>query len=196
MVIRKKFLLALIPLSFFLGSCQSKDLEAAKSFVELSNELADSNKIISNDIYLSCTRAANWEALGTMTSRENRRKQLDVCRRYFLPNSQKTETAGSVLVNYVAALGNLATEKENGFKPKLDEISNALGELDVNGITINGKTRDAGVKITDFIANLLVRDFRRDNLKLAIVCTDKDIQEYSASLSSFIDSSYVDFFAE
>ena len=64
-----------------------------------------------------------------------------------------------------------------------------MGNLNINGIKINENARKAGVKIADFIINLRVRYFRRDNLKLAIVCTDKDIQEYSANLSSFIDSS-------
>ena len=192
-LIRLKILLALIPISFVLGSCENEDLETAKSFGELSQKLETANKAISADIYASCTRAATWEALGTSASRENMREQLDVCDRLFLPNSQNTEIAGSVLVNYVAAVGNLATENDNGFTSQLNEISEALGNLDINGIKINENARTAGVQIADFITNLLVRDFRRRNLKVAIVCTDQDIQEYSASLSSFIDSSYVDF---
>jgi hypothetical protein len=183
----------LIPISFVLGSCQSKDLKAAKSFGALSQGLASANKIISADIYASCAQAATWEALGTSSSRQIMRDQLDVCDRIYLPNSQNTEIAGSVLVNYVTAVGNLATEEENGFTSELNKISEALGNLNINGITINENARKAGVQIADFIINLLVRDFRRENLKLAIVCTDKDIQEYSANLSSFIDSSYVDF---
>jgi hypothetical protein len=118
---------------------------------------------------------------------------LDVCDSLYRPNSENTEIAGSVLVNYVAAVGNLATENDTGFTPQFTKISEALGKINVNGITINENARTAGVQIADFITNLLVRDFRRRNLKVAIVCTDQDIQEYSTSLSSFIDSSYVDF---
>lgn len=187
---RPKVILALIPIYFLLGSCKNDDLEAAKSFAALSESLESANKKISADIYASCTRAASWEALGTPESREIMRKQLDVCNALYRQNSQNTEIAGSVLVNYVAAVGNLATKNENGFTPKINQISETLGNIDINGQKINENARKAGFQIVDFITNLLVNDFRRRNLKLAIVCTDKDIQEYSANLSEFIDSSY------
>ncbi|WP_392479315.1 hypothetical protein [Nostoc sp. C110] len=181
-----KVLLALIPFSFILGSCQKEDLSAAKSFGDLSQSLAIANETISADIYASCARSATWEALGTQQSRINSKERLDKCDEIYLPNSQNTEIAGSVLVNYVAAVGNLATENDNGFTPQLNKISDGLGKLD-----IDENARTAGVKIADFITNILVKDFRRDNLKITIVCTDQDIQKYSASLSDFIESSYV-----
>jgi hypothetical protein len=181
-----KVLLALIPFSFILGSCQKEDLSAAEKFGDLALSLEKANEKISDDIYGSCTRNANWVALGTAASRRNSQERLAVCDQTYLPNSKNTKIAGSVLVDYVAAVGNLATEKNADFTPQLNKISGALGRLD-----IDAKTRTAGVKIAEFITNLLVRDFRRDNLKVAIVCTDPDIQEYSAKLSNFIESSYV-----
>jgi hypothetical protein len=190
---RPKILLALIPISFALGSCQKEDLEAAKSFGTLAQNLATANTTISADIYGSCARSATWEALGTDGSRKNMEDQLDVCNSLYRPNAQNSEIAGSVLVNYVAAVGNLATESDSGFTAQFTTISDALGKININGITINENARTAAVQIADFITNLLVRDFRRRNLKVAIVCTDRDIQEYSASLSDFIDSSYVNY---
>ncbi|MDZ8225112.1 hypothetical protein [Nostoc sp. ChiVER01] len=190
---RPKVILALIPIYFLLGSCKNDDLEGAKSFATLSESLAIANKQISADIYASCARSASWEALGTSESRENMQKQLDVCDKEYRKNSQNTEIAGSVLVNYVAAVGNLATTNENGFTPKIEQISETLGNIDINGQKINGNARQAGFQIVDFITNFLVSDFRRRNLKLAIVCTDPAIQEYSTNLSNFINSSYTDY---
>ncbi|WGV26318.1 hypothetical protein [Halotia branconii] len=181
-----KVLLALIPFSFILGSCQKEDLSAAKSFGDLSQSLVVANKTISADIYASCARSATLEALGTTENRINSQNQLNVCNDIYLPNSKNTERAGSVLVNYVAAIGNLATGNDNDFTPQFQTISESLGNL-----PINENARTAGIKIADFITNLLIKDFRRDNLKVAIVCTDQDIQEYSAQLSDFIESSYV-----
>ncbi|MBO3459865.1 hypothetical protein G7B40_030325 [Aetokthonos hydrillicola Thurmond2011] len=191
---RPKVILALIPIYFLLGSCKNDDLVAAKSFAALSESLANANKKISADIYASCARSASWIALGTAKSRENQQKQLDTCNDQFRRNSQNTEIAGSVLVNYVAAVGNLATKNENGFSPKINQISETLGNINVKGQTIiKENARKAGFQIVDFITNLLVNDFRRRNLKLAIICTDKDIQEYSASLSNLIDLSYTNY---
>ncbi|MBN3921909.1 hypothetical protein [Nostoc sp. NMS4] len=188
---RPKVILAVIPIYFLLGSCKNDDLEAAKSFSALSESLGSANKQISADIYASCARSASWQAQGTATSRKTMQDQLDVCDRLYRPISQNTEIAGSVLVSYVAAIGNLATKNENGFTPKFNQISETLGTFDINGQKIiDENAREAGLQIVDFITNLLVNDFRRRNLKLAIVCTDKDIQKYSASLYNFIDSSY------
>lgn len=187
---RPKVILALIPICFLLGSCKNDDLEAAKSFATLSEDLAIANKQISADIYASCARSATWEALGTSESQKNMQDQLDVCDRLFRPNSENTEIAGSVLVNYVAAVGNLATTNENGFTPKLNQISETLGNIDINGYKIDENARKAGFQIVDFITNFLVNDFRQRNLKLAIVCTDPAIQKYSENLSNLIDSSY------
>ena len=188
-----KILLALIPISFIISSCQNGDLKAVKSFGALSQDLKNANETISADIYASCTRAATWEALGTAASRKNMQDQLGVCDDSYRLNSENTKIAGNVLVNYVTAIGNLATKNDNGFTSEFTNISEALGNLNINGNQINENAREAGVQIAEFITNLLVRDFRRRNLKLAIVCTDRDIQEYSANLSNFIDSSYVDF---
>ncbi|MDZ8260745.1 hypothetical protein [Nostoc sp. ChiQUE01b] len=185
-----KVILALIPIYLILGSCKNDDLEAAKSFAALSKDLAIANKQISADIYASCARAASWEALGTPESRKIMQDQLDACDHYFRPNSENTEIAGSVLVNYVTAVGNLATKNENGFTPKIEQISETLGNIDINGRKLDENARQAGFQIVDFITNLLVNDFRRRNLKLAIVCTDQDIQEYSANLSNLIELSY------
>lgn len=92
-----------------------------------------------------------------------------MCDRLYRPISQNTEIAGSVLVSYVAAIGNLATKNENGFTPKINQISETLDNLDINGQKIiDENAREAGFQIVDFITNLLVNDFRRRNLKLAI----------------------------
>lgn len=107
---RPKVILALIPVSFLLGSCKSEDLEAAKSFATLSQSLAIANQEISADIYASCARSASWVALGTSESRKNMEDRLEVCDRLYRQNSRNTEIAGSILVNYVAAVGNLALE--------------------------------------------------------------------------------------
>ena len=188
-----KLLLALVPASLVLASCGTEDLEAAKSFGALSQGLAAANQTISADIYGSCTRAATWKSWGHQGNRDIMYKNLKNCDSQYRTNAVNTEIAGSVLVNYVRAIGNLATEDEQGFTVQFNAISEALGTLNIDGVTINENARKAGVQVANFIANFLVRDFRRDNLKSAIVCTDPDIQAYAANLSAFIDSSYVKF---
>lgn len=190
---RFQVLLILIPISFIISSCRNEDLKMAKSFGTLSKELRSANETISADIYDSCTRSATWEAVITAASRQNMREQLIICDRLYRPNAQNTKIAGSVLVNYVAAIGNLASNNSNSFTPQLANLSEALANLDINGNKISDNARIAGFQIADFITNLIFKDFRRRNLKLAVICTDRDIQKYSANLSNFIDSSYVNY---
>ncbi|KST69009.1 hypothetical protein [Mastigocoleus testarum] len=190
---RSQILLILIPISFIISSCRNEDLKMARSFSTLSKELRSANETISADIYVSCTRSATWEAVITAASRQNMREQLIICDRLYRPNSQNTKIAGSVLVKYVAAIGDLASNNSNSFTPQLANLSEALANLDINGNKISDNAREAGFQIADFITNLIFKDFRRRNLKLAVICTDQDIQKYSTNLSSFIDSSYVNY---
>lgn len=175
-----------------LSSCRSKKLEAAQEFGSLAQNLNASNQKISKDIYGSCARSATWESLGGLESSDRSKDQLDACNESFLPNSMRAENASQVLIDYGLAIGSLATDSGD-FNTQFSAISDALGNLSVNGITINENVRNAGVGIANFITNLLVRGIRQKNLKLAIICTDSDIQEYSTGLSKFYQDSYVDF---
>jgi hypothetical protein len=186
-------ILTITPLSFVLGSCNSNVLDSAKKFSKYTEDLRSANDKISTEIYTSCARAAQWESLEDSDSRVAFQKQLAVCDKSFRQASQNTNIAGAVLVNYYTAIANLATENNASYTAQFEAISDALGKLNVNGITLNENARSAGVKIADLITKILVRNYRKNQIKTAIVCTDSDIQKYSKSLGDFIDASYVDF---
>jgi len=190
---KSKFSVALLLTSLTVGSCKADDLELARSFGDVSKNLGTLNQEISSDIYASCARAITWESRGTQRSRENMQAQLMVCDDSFSVVAQNNKIAGDILVDYVNSIVSIATEDDKGFDAQFGEISKALEGLDINGITINQNARNAGIQLANFIATILFRDFRRNALKAAIVCTDSDIQEYSHGLADFINESYVDF---
>jgi hypothetical protein len=193
--IRIKIILTLIPASLVLGSCTSSDIKAAKGFGDTSNALAQLNISVADDIYNSCARSSNWIARGTANTRQNMRDTIKTCDTIFRPNSVQTKIAGGLLVEYVGAIGALATEDRNTVKTRFEEIGTALEGLKVQAgnstFQLQKNTIDTGVNIATFLTNLFLSDFRRQNLKSAIVCTDKDIQNYSSGLGIFIDELYV-----
>ncbi|MBN3879182.1 MULTISPECIES: hypothetical protein [unclassified Nostoc] len=191
-----KIFLTLIPASLVLSSCTSSDIKTAKGFGDASNALEQLNTAVADDIYNSCTRSSTWLALGTSETRQNMRDAIKDCDTMFRPNSVRTKIAGEVIVEYVGAIGSLATEDRNTVKTEFEEIGTALQGLKVKTknsppFQFKQNTIDTGVNIATFLTNLFLGNFRRKNLKAAIVCTDKDIQTYSAGLASFIDELYV-----
>jgi hypothetical protein len=192
---RKSVIFALIPASLILGSCTNSDIKTAKKFGDISNDLSQLNTTVTDDIYNSCFRSSTWFARGTSDTRQNMRDALKTCDTIFRPNSVRAKVAGGVLVEYVGAIGALATEDRNTVKTRFEEIGTALQGLKVessgSSFQLQKNTINTGVNIATFLTNLFLNDFRRKNLKAAIVCTDGDIQTYSAGLASFIDELYV-----
>jgi hypothetical protein len=190
-----KILLTLIPASLALSSCTSSDIKTAQAFSEASDGLQQLNTEVANDIYNSCARSSTWLARGTVGTQQNMRDALEMCDTDFRSNSVRTEIAGKLLVEYVGAIGSLATEDRETVRTRFEEIGIALQGLKIQSgdstFQLQQNTIDTGVNIATFLTNLIQSDFRRRNLKTAIVCTDQSIQPYSADLSSFIDELYV-----
>ncbi|ELS00636.1 hypothetical protein Xen7305DRAFT_00003370 [Xenococcus sp. PCC 7305] len=206
---RIKICLTLVSATFFLGSCTNEDIKTAEKFGLLSAELSAANTRISADIYGSCTRWAILFGNDTPRSRSQMQTVIKDCDEY-RQNAEKAKLAGGILIGYVKAIGELATEDSAGFNQRFAEIEESLNSLafdknvptptaeDPNKIsTIKVKFNDsavkAGVKIAEFITNLIIRDFRRENLKTAIVCTSDSIEEYSEELASFFEDHYVNY---
>jgi len=190
-----KIILALIPAPLALSGCTSRDIKTAQAFSEISETLKESNTTVAQDIYDSCSRSSTWLARGTADTRQNMRDALKVCDTIFRPNSVRTEIAGQLLAEYVGAIGDLATEDRQAVRTRFEEVGTALQGLTVqtgdSTFQLKQNTIDTGVEIAAFLTNLIQNDFRRRNLKAAIVCTDQDIQSYSADLASFINELYV-----
>ena len=71
--------------------------------------------------------------------------------------------------------------------PVVDD--NGIPVIETVGLEPNAV--NAGVRVANFISNVIVLDFQRKNLKSAIVCTSESIQDYSENLAEFIDEYYV-----
>jgi hypothetical protein len=190
-----KLFLLLIPISLALSSCTNRDFKAAQALSEKAEELKTLNDDVSLDIYDSCVRSNNWLNRDTSQTGQNIRDGLKQCDQIYRSNSDRARIVGQLLVGYVGAIGELTTGREEEVKAKFESIGESLGKLKVEtgGSTLQftGDTIDAGVNVATFLTNLLLTDFRRSNIKVAVVCTDSDIQSYSMGFTSFIDEIYI-----
>ena len=198
--------MALIPITLLIASCENDDIKMAEEFGQTSATLSAANTKISADIYDSCTRRALLFGNNNFKSREQMKEALKVCDELYKPNAIRTKLAGGVLIGYVKAIGELATDDRAGFNQRFTAIEQSLNNLqfqkdtqDETGnpttitVGLEANAVNAGIRIADFISNLIVLDFRRENLKPAIVCTSKPIQDYSEQLAEFVNSYYVDY---
>jgi hypothetical protein len=193
-----KLLLILIPASLALNSCTSRDLKAAQALGNLAENLELLNESVSLDIYDSCVRSVTWLNRDTSVTGQNVREGLQNCDTLYRPNSDRTRLGGDLLVGYVSAIGQLAedTDQKETVRTRFETIGEALSNLQISAgdnTTVQffpANTIDTGVNIATFLTNLLLGDFRRSRIKLAVVCTDADIQSYSADFINFIDELY------
>jgi hypothetical protein len=193
-----KLLFLLIPISLTLNSCTSRDLKAARALGEMSEQLDTLNTSVSADIYDSCARSVTWLNRDISVTGQNIRDGLKICDELYRPNADRTQLAGELLVEYVGAIATLAdsTDQKDTLETQFRSIGESLSKFEVpagDDITVQllpQNTIDTGVDIATFLANLLLSDFRRRKIKLAVVCTDPDIQSYSADFSSFIEELY------
>lgn len=191
MKLRSCFLLLFV--ATVTGSCGAEDLGQVKALGEISSDLKTLGDEVSSDIYTSCTRSAMWESLSTANSREVMQEQLDVCTQEYGAISESSKVAGRVLTDYYGTLISLAGGKNPSVSTQLNEVSEALGTLDIGGVTISENAREAGVKIAELITNFLLGAYRRESVAKAVICTDPDIQSYSENFSDFINYSYTEF---
>jgi hypothetical protein len=193
-----KLLLILIPASLALHGCTNRDLKAARSLGEVAENLELLNDSVALDIYDSCVRSATWLNRDTSVTGQNIREGLRNCDTLYRPSADRTRIAGDLLVEYVTAIGQLAEDsgQKESVRTQFEAIGESLSSLQVptgEDLTVQFfpvNTIDTGVNIATFLTNLLLSDFRRSRIKLAVVCTDEDIQSYSADFISFIDELY------
>ncbi|MBW4515041.1 MAG: hypothetical protein KME11_07440 [Timaviella obliquedivisa GSE-PSE-MK23-08B] len=190
-----KLFLILISTSLALSSCTNRDFKIAQALSEEAERLNELNENVSLDIYNSCVRSNNWLNRDTSQTGQNIRDGLEQCDQIYRSNSDRARIVGQLLVGYVEAIGELTVGREEEVQAKFESIGASLKELRVetgnSTLQFTDDTINTGVNIATFLTNLLLTDFRRRNIKVAVVCTDPDIQSYSMGFTSFIDEIYM-----
>lgn len=120
-----------------------------------------------------------------------------ICKLFKRPLVSQSITAHSVLITYMDNLGKLASNDTVPFDETINEIENSLKEFDFrkdDGSVTKPleKYAEAGITIASVIIEAFINDFKRKNLKEAILCTDDAIQTYSNGLIEAMQITYLD----
>lgn len=195
-------IVALVPFALLLNSC-GRDFPSVQKLGEMTTTLEQASSNIADDIYNSCiTRTKYMSFLVAPPSLVDgsspnpflrRREEEKICENSNRPTVNNVKEANSVLVEYLKALRKIASGDTVSFDKNFNSLGESLKKLQIpqsqgKPFSFNGSDVDAGTSIAKFITNAFTREFRREKLKQAILCTDKDIQTYIGATSGVKDS--------
>lgn len=189
------YLFLVLPFTFLLSSCGEK-FKSINDFVDNHKDnLQKTSSAFADDIYQSCLRRINYIALtspGAIGKNGIRAQTIADCDFTNRPAVTKVKAANSILLNYIAKLGEVASGKtvsdgETVNFASFGENINLLGEAikDLNIPTSSGQffqfpapIVDAGTSILQVIANVFTGEERKRSLKKAILCSDNPLHIY------------------
>ena len=184
-------IVALVPFALLLNSC-GRDFPSVQKLGKMTTELEQLSSGIANDIYNSCiTRTKYISFLSTSKLSEIspdpfllREQQQKDCDDNNKPTAISVKAANTLVINYIQSLGKLATGDTVSFDKNLNSLADSLKNLKGKGFSVNGSDVDAGISIGRFLLNATTREFRREKIKQAVLCIDKDIQTYIGQVST------------
>ncbi len=161
----------------------------------MTTTLEQASSSMADDIYNSCITRTKyipfWEVPNSSRSSQLqlREQQEKNCDEYNKPASIALKDANALLIDYIKALGKLASGDTVSFDKNFTALGKSLKNLKVlraegKPFSFNSSNIDAGISIARFITNAITREFRREKLKQAILCTDKDIQTYIGEVAT------------
>ncbi len=189
---------SMLPLALLLGSC-GNNFQNIEEFALTSAVIQDSSAKMATDIYQSCQRQIKYntseffpdivgipkiEAQGKECSKDREAAEI-------------VNNVNSVLIGYMVALGQLASNDTVSFDKNLAALEVSLKNLNttlssvLSGGSLKEEEVSAGLKIARFIFNQLTTQFRQQNLKEAILCTNQPLQQYTPGLNSIAQDFYI-----
>jgi len=196
-----KILIAVISLTLTTTACnQNEQLKAVEQFSTISGQVKESSSTIISDIDDSCVRREALENQKLSMIHQpvvNGKGKLvfplidarDKCQKW-IPIVEGTDRINLILMTYIDSLGRLASGNTVVFTENVQTLGNSIDQLSVTANIPLGETqKQAGIKIVDSLLSLWSSQFRYNNLKPAIICTDSSVQEYISLLQEIITKS-------
>lgn len=184
---------SLIAASIFLSTGCQRD-EVLKATAEYATESAKISEVypsITKDFVESCTRRANFEALGggIKNPRVADRFALERQRCFeggVLSSSSIADTLNTInklIVDYLKSLAGLADAKD--YTDDIGKLATSIGGLPGMQDSQQAKdTLDASKTIASVLANQLTKSYRADKIREAVVKSDRALAILTYSLSS------------
>jgi hypothetical protein len=194
----KSFVFFAIPITLILSSCggTAPDIKAAQQLAKIQEQGKIIFPSIADDVYKSCNRTAELTLLSPPTAvkpriDEDRQNARKVCQGSPAEASDALNVANQVILDYLDALGKLASEDLTNFDKELNAIGSSLQKLPGLGTTEKKEAVDAGTAIAKFLFKAATNAYRREQLREAVIAVDAPLQVLVNALEKAVSQHYL-----
>lgn len=204
--IRTKSALAIfIPFTVLMTGCDRDALfEQVQRFSGSAEQLEQEFPDLATDVYDSCLRTAQYTLIQAsdepFKDRENFRNAcveplefendkgqlVSVTREEF---EGELIAVNNVIVNYLQALGTVASNGEISYTENVRGLGNAIARVEPR---LDATENQAGQKILEFLLGAYNNEFRQETLATEITATNEPLQRYICLLKQDIVGQYLD----
>ncbi|MBE8966462.1 hypothetical protein IQ277_09460 [Nostocales cyanobacterium LEGE 12452] len=174
---RKSLIGIVIPIAVLLGSC-GDNFKSVESFSKSKEIVERASNDFAEDIYKSCLRRIRYTPLVLDSGISDRNKRREGCERIERVDSENFQTVVNILIDYMDALGAIASGKNLSLDNSIDELGQSIKDLSINGNKLDADAVDGGSEILKVLFDLATNKIRKDALQKAIVCTNEPIHKY------------------
>ncbi|MDZ8087554.1 MAG: hypothetical protein RMY16_18615 [Nostoc sp. DedQUE12b] len=174
---RKSLIGIVIPIAVLLGSC-GDNFKSVESFSKSKEIVERASNDFAEDIYQSCLRRTRYIKLVPDNGIPYRNERRESCETTERVDYDNFKTGVSVLINYMDALGAIASGKNLSLDKSIDDLNESLKSLSINSNKLDSDAVDGGSQILKFLFDLATKKIREDALQKAIVCTNEPIHKY------------------
>ncbi|MDZ7952697.1 hypothetical protein [Nostoc sp. DedQUE09] len=174
---RKSLIGIVIPIAVLLGSC-GDNFKSVENFSKSKEIVERASNDFAEDIYQSCLRRIKYTPLVLDSGISDRNKRREGCERIERVDSENFQTVVNILIDYMDALGAIASGKNLSLDNSIDELGQSIKDLSINGNKLDADAVDGGSEILKVLFDLATKKIRKDALQKAIVCTNDPIHKY------------------
>lgn len=174
---RKSLISVAIPIAVFLGSCGA-NFQAVENFGNSREKVQQASNDFAEDIYQSCLRRTRYVKLVPDNGISTRNERQASCETTERPDSDNFKNAVSILINYMDALGAIASGRDLSLDNSIDNLGQSIKDLSINGGKLDANAVDGGSQILKVLFDLVTKEIREDALQKVIVCTNEPIHKY------------------
>jgi predicted DNA-binding protein YlxM (UPF0122 family) len=194
MLKRKSLISIAIPIAVLLGSCGA-NFQSVENFSKSRERVQQASNDIAEDIYQSCLRRTRYVKLVPDNGISTRNARRESCETTERPDSKNFKKAVSVLIDYMDALGAIASGKGLSLDNSIDNLGQSIKDLSISGKKLDANAVDGGSQILKVLFDLVTKKIREEALQKAIVCTNEPIHKYVTGNSvPAIDKNGVDLY--
>ncbi len=210
-LLKRIYISSLVFPMMLLGAC-SQDLEKAAKIGDQLEILQKAGAEIASGLYISClnTRQLSLDSGYLKDKRERVETAQEKCgKRETVEQSTGAlnfsfDVGNSLVVlnSYISGLTTLADAKGVNFQEPTQKLFESIGNLNTSfqetdaegNVTkpISDEAITAGQQIFSVIVDFFQRNYRRREVKLAIVCTNQPFEDFSKGLIDLVQLSYID----